>query len=181
VLVGNCVTDTPPQESAASLRRVRGQAEVRLLEADGEDGGLELVSEEAVTRVARAGRPIEQASWEASEAASDEVARYVEGHVEDLLQGRAHAEVLVQLEADNVSQDALDALRVRLESLDSVQRVFRRRFSDRTAVFDLVLRKDVADFDAQWAAVQDAGEWRWKTLPSLDGGHRRVRALRVEP
>jgi hypothetical protein len=181
LLAGNCVTDTPPQESAPSLRRVRAQAEVRLLEADGGDGGLELVSEAAVTRVARAGRPIEQASREASEAASDEVARYVEGHVEDLLQGRAHAEVLIQLEADNVNQEALEALRVRLESLDSVQRVFRRRFSNRTAVFDLVLRKDVADFDAQWAAAADGGKWRWKTLPPSDGGHRRVRALRVEP
>jgi hypothetical protein len=177
VMVGNCVSDTPPQESAPNLRRVRGQAEVRLLEADGEDGGLELVSEEAVTRVARAGRPIEQASWEASEAASDEVARYMQGHVEDLLAGRAHAAVLIQLEADNVDQAAMEALRARLESLDSVQHLFRRSFSRRTAIFDLILRKDVADFDAQWAAVPEPdGAWRWKSLSTTEPGLRRIRA-----
>jgi hypothetical protein len=177
VLVGNCVSDTPPQESAPNLRRVRGQAEVRLLEADGEDGGLELVSEEAVTRVARAGRPIEQASWEASEAASDEVARYMQGHVEDLLAGRSHAAVLIQFEADNVDQAAMEALRARLESLDSVQHLFRRSFSRRTAIFDLILRKDLADFDAQWAAVPEPdGAWRWKSLSTTEPGLRRIRA-----
>jgi hypothetical protein len=181
VLVGNCVTDTPPQESAPNLRRIRGQAEVRLLEADGPEGGMELVSEAAVTRVARVGRPMEQASRQAFEAASDEVARYVQGGVEGLLRGQAHADVLIQLEADNVDQAALEALRVRLDSLDSVQRVFRRRFARRTAFFDLILRKSAADFDAQWSAALAAdpdGALRWRSLPSPSLGLRRVKALR---
>lgn len=181
VLLGNCVSDTPPQESAPNLRRIRGQAEVRLLETDGPDGGMELVSEAAVTRVARAGRPMEQASRQAFEAASDEVARYVQAGVEDLLRGKAHADVLIQLEADNVDQPALEALRARLDALDSVQRVFRRRFARRTAFFDLVLRKSAADFDAQWSAASAAdtgGALRWRSLPSPKPGLRRVKALR---
>jgi len=179
VLAGNCVADTPPQESAPNLRRVRGQAEVRLLEADDPVAGMELVSEAAVTRVARAGRPMEQASREAFEAASDEVARYVVGHVEDLLQGRSHASVLMRLEADNMDQAALEVLRARLDSMDSVQRVFRRGFSKRVALFDLVLRKTPGDFDAQWAAIPDSdARWRWRTFASTEADLRRVRALR---
>jgi hypothetical protein len=178
VLVGNCVTDTPPSESAPLLRGVRGQAEVRLLEADGESGGLELVSEAAVTRVARAGRPQEQASRQAFEAASDEVARYLRWHIEDLLQGRAHADVLIQLVAENVDQQALDALKARLAGMDSVQRVFRRSFSKKTVVFDLLLRKAIPDFDRQWSALS-GGAWRWESLAAGNPAQRRVRAEKI--
>ena len=178
VLVGNCVTDTPPQENAPNRRSIRGQAEVRLLEADGESGGLELVSEAAVTRVARAGRPEEQAGRQAFEAASDEVARYMGWHIENLLQGRAHAQVVLRLEADGVDNAALDALRGRLGSLDSVQRYFRRSFSKRTAFFDLVLRKEPADFDRQWAAARD-GSWRFVRVPGGEPDLRRYRAERA--
>jgi hypothetical protein len=157
---------------------VRGQAEVRLLEADGESDGLELVSEAAVTRVARAGRPVEQASRQAFEAASDEVARYMGWHVANLLQGRAHAEVLIRLEADNVDVDALDALRAKLASMDSVQRVFRRSFSRKTAFFDLILRKDLADFDRQWTPARSDG-WRFVRVPDAAADLRRVRAERA--
>jgi hypothetical protein len=178
VLVGNCVTDTPPQESAPILRHVRGQAEVRLLEADGEAEGLELVSEAAVTRVARAGRPMEQASRQAMEAAADEVSNYLKWQIENLLKGHAHADVLLKLQADNMDEDAMEALRARLASMDSVQRVFRRSFSKKVAVFDLMLRRDAADFDAQWAAAK-GGAWSFESLPAPDPLTRCVRALKA--
>jgi hypothetical protein len=179
VLVGNCVTDTPPQESAPGLRSVRGQAEVRLLEADGEAEGLELVSESAVTRVARAGRPMEQASRQAFEAAADEVSNYLVWQVQNLLKGRAHADVLLRFQADAVDQQALDALRARFAAMDSVQKVFRRSFSRKTAVFDLMLRRDVADFDAQWASLK-GGAWRFVSVAPQDADGRRVRAEKAQ-
>jgi hypothetical protein len=176
VMVGNCVVDTPPQESAPGRRFVRGQAEVRLLEADGESDALELVSEAAVTRVARAGRPEEQASREAFEAASDEVARYVGWQVSNLLKGLPHAQLLIKLSAEGVDMDAYEALRARLSTLDSVQRFYRRSFSKGTAVFDLQLRKDAAEFDAQWAAAPPTQGWTFTPEAADAPDSRRVRA-----
>jgi hypothetical protein len=124
-------------------RRVQGQAELRLMETDGKDGGLE---------VARAGRALELAAREAMEAASAEAAGHLEWHLGNLLQGRAHGQVLLKLVLEGATSESLADLRQRLGGMDTVQRVFRRSFANKEASFDLLLRRSLADFDAQWQA-----------------------------
>jgi hypothetical protein len=175
VLAGNCVVETPVQNGGPGQRFVQGQAEVRLLETEGDAEGLELMSEAATARVARAGRPIEQAGLEAFEAASDEISGYVSWNLKNLLQGKAHAETLLRLVLENADASSLQALRSHLADMDSVQRVFRRSFSKKTAVFDLMLRKEVKDFEAQWKVV-DQKKWRFVELESQTPGERRYKA-----
>ena len=175
VVAGNCVVETPAQSGGPGERSVQGQAEVRLLETEGDAEGLELVSEAANTRVARAGRPIELAAREAFEAASDEVSGYVSYHLQNLLAGRAHAETLLRLVVEDADPLALQALRARLAGLDSVQRVFRRSYSKKTAAFDLMLRKEEKDFQAQWDRAEDR-KWRFAPLEARVPGERRYKA-----
>lgn len=176
VMAGNCVSLTPPQEEAPSRRGVLGEAEVRLLEVEAGRGGLELVTEAAVTRVARAGRALELASRQAQEAAADEVAGYLDWHLRNLLAGQAHGAVLMKLVLEGATPDAVRALRGRLSGLDAVSRFFRRGFAQKTAAFDLLLRKDAAELDRQWAAAPAVPGWRFKPLPS-DDNERRFRAV----
>ena len=175
VLAGNDVSLTPPQEGEPSRRVVLGQAEVRLLESAGGAESQELVSEAAVTRVARAGRALELASRQAQEAAADRVTGYMEPHLLDLLAGRSHPQVLEKLVLENATADSVRALRARLERLDTVARFFRRAFAQKTASFDLILRQDEAELDRQWSGLSQTGDWRFKALPS-ESGVRRFRA-----
>ncbi|HXB98331.1 MAG TPA: hypothetical protein VNZ54_09770 [bacterium] len=178
VLAGNDVSLTPPQEEEPSSRVVLGQAEARLLECSAAADSQELVTEAAVTRVARAGRALELSSRQAQEAAADRLAYYMEPHLLDLLAGRSHPQVLEKLVLENATQDSVRALRDRLDRLDAVARFFRRAFAQRTASFDLVLRQDEAELDRQWAALPADGDWRFKALPS-ESGVRRFRAQAV--
>ncbi|MGH7442287.1 MAG: hypothetical protein ACREKE_06390, partial [bacterium] len=175
-LVGNCVTDSPPGEGG---RWVRGQAELRLLDAESPSGSLELVNETAVTEVARSGRSLQQTSRQAFEAASDEASRYMVWQVEDLLRGQPHAVLLLRLEVEGADQATLAALRTRLDAMDSVQRFFRRRYYSHVADFDLMLRREPADFDAQWAAAPASRGWTFRSLPSRDSDERRVLAVKA--
>jgi hypothetical protein len=175
VLAGNDVSLTPPSESAPSRRAVLGQAEVRLLEVEAGSEGQELVSEAANTRVARAGRALELASRQAQEAVADQVAGYLDWSLRRLLQGQAHAPSVLKLVLENATPDAVQALRWRLSSLDAVSRYFRRAYAQKVISFDLLLRKDEAGLDAQWAAAPGVG-WRFKLLESAPG-LRRYKAL----
>jgi hypothetical protein len=175
VLAGNDVSLTPPQEGSPSRRAVIGQAELRLLEVEAGSGGLELVSEAANTRVARAGRALELASRQAQEAAADQVAGYLEWSLKNLLAGQAHAPTVLKLVLENATPEAVQALRARLSALDAVSRYFRRGYAQKTISFDLLLRQDEAALDAQWAAAPAAG-WRFKALDSSPGS-RRYKAL----
>lgn len=174
VLAGNCVAETAPswRDAEGRGRRVQGLAELRLLEADGVDGGLELVNETANTLVARAGRSLDLAAREAMEAASDEAARNMAYHLQNLLAGRAHAQVLLKLRFEGADKDAWDRIRGALGSMDSVQRVFRRRFAGGVLDVDVMLRKELPDFRAQWAAA----DWKGpvpEALPSEAEGSER--------
>lgn len=174
VLAGNCVAETAPssRDPEGHGRRVQGLAELRLLEADGVDGGLELVNETANTLVARAGRSLDLAAREAMEAASDEAARNMVYHLQNLLAGRSHAQVLLKLRFEGADQEAWGRIRNGLGSMDSVQRVFRRRFAGGVLDVDVMLRKEVADFRAQWATA----EWKGpvpEALPSEAAGTER--------
>lgn len=176
VLAGNVVAESLREPGE---RRVQGQAELRLMEVDGEDGGLELVSEAGTTRVARAGRALELAAREAMEAASHEAAGHLEWHLGNLLSGRSHGQVLLKLVLEGADAEALSELRGRLAGMDSVQKVFRRSYQKKVASFDLLLRKSLAEFDAQWAALPGTG---FEPLPS-SGSERRyaVRAQGGQP
>jgi hypothetical protein len=154
-------------------RLVQGQAELRVLETDGDDGGLELVSEAGTTRVAREGRALELVGLQAMEAASQEAAGHLEWQLGNLLAGRPHGQTLVKAVVENADEKVLADFRARLAGMDAVQKVFRRAYAHKTAHFDLLLRKSLADLDAQWAAwpqgkvrysLVNAGEneRRWK-------------------
>jgi hypothetical protein len=173
LVAGNVVAESLRPDGGE--RRVQGQAELRLMETDGRDGGLELVSESGTTRVARAGRALELAAREAMEAASAEAAGHLEWHLGNLLQGRAHAQVLLKLVLEGASNESLADLRQRLGGMDTVQRVFRRSFANKEASFDLLLRRSLADFDAQWQAWP-VGAYGYE---SLEAGEalRRYRAV----
>lgn len=149
VLAGNVVAESL---HGPESRLVQGQAELRVLETGGEDGGLELVSEAGTTRVARAGRAIELAAREAMEAASDEATGHLEWQLGNLLAGRPHGQTLLKAVLEGADAAALSDFRARLAGMDAVQKVFRRGYSKKRASFDLLLRKSLDDFDAQWAA-----------------------------
>jgi len=167
VVVGNCVAET----SAASMakgepggRRVRGQAEIRLLEAEGGEDGLELVSEQATTLVARAGRPLELVGRQAMEGAALKAAEFLTYHLGDLLAGKAHAEALLRLRFTQVDKEVFEQIRLALASMDTVQRVYRRVYSKGELKLDITLRRTLADFSAQWQA------WHWKGYHFLADG-----------
>jgi hypothetical protein len=149
VLAGNVVAESL---HGPESRLVQGQAELRVLETDGDDGGLELVSEAGTTRVARAGRAIELVALEAMEAASNEATGHLEWQLSNLLAGRPHGQTLVKAVLEGADAVALSDFRARLAGMDAVQKVFRRGYSKKRASFDLLLRKSLDDFDAQWAA-----------------------------
>jgi hypothetical protein len=174
VLAGNCVAETARAASdpEGKGRRVQGLAELRLIETEGDDGGLELVSESATTLVARAGRPLELAAREAMEAASAEAAGYMVYHLQNLLAGRSHAEKLVKLQFEGAGKDAWAQIRGALGRMDSVQRLFRRSFAGGVLKVDVILRKDEAEFKEQWARAP------WKNGPpralgTAEGGAER--------
>lgn len=175
VLVGNAVAESV---RGPGERRVQGLVELRLLEAESDGDGLELVSESGSTRVARSGRALELAAREALELASVEAAGHLEWQLGNLLQGRPHAQVLLRLVLEGAEEGSLQALRTRLGAMDAVQRVFRRSYAQKVAAFDLTLRRTPEDFDAQWAAQPPAG-WDFRPLPGL-AGERRYRAQRRE-
>ena len=155
VLAGNCVAETvlASQDPDGKGRRVKGTVELRLLETDEDDSGLELVNESANTLVARAGRPLELAAREAMEAASNEAAGYLVYHLNNLLAGRPHAEKLIKLQFEGVDPAEWGHIREVLGGMDTVQRVFKRRFAGGILNLDIMLRKDEADFRAQWKAA----------------------------
>ena len=155
VLAGNCVAETvlASQDPDGKGRRVKGTVELRLLETEDDDGGLELVNESANTLVARAGRPLELAAREAMEAASNEAAGYLVYHLNNLLAGKPHAEKLIKLQFEGVDPPAWAGIRAVLGGMDSVQRVFKRRFAGGILNVDVMLRKDEADFREQWKAA----------------------------
>lgn len=169
VLAGNDVSLTPPQEGAPNDRVVVGQAEVRLMEVEDGSDGQELVNEGADTRVARAGRALELVARQAQEAAADTVAGYLDWSLRNLLAGEAHAPTVLKLVLDNATPAAVQALRARLSGMDAVSRFFRRAYAQKTISFDLLLRKDEATLDAQWAAAKVPGGWRFKVLESAPG------------
>jgi hypothetical protein len=160
VLAGNCVAETmrAGADPEGRGRRVQGLAELRLLETQGEDGGLELVNESANTLVARAGRPLEQAAREAMEAASAEAANNLVYHLQNLLAGKAHAEKLISLQFEGADKDSWSQLRAALGGMDSVQRVFRRSFAAGLLKVDVMLRKQEEDFRSQWEAQAWKGQ-----------------------
>ncbi len=174
VVAGNCVAQTAlaGTDPEGHGRRVRGETELRLLETKGDEGGLELVSENADTLVARAGRPLELAAREAMEASSNEAAGYLVYHVENLLAGRSHAEKLIKLQFEGADKGAWSAIRAALGQMDSVQRLFRRSFAGGVLKVDVMLRKDESDFREQWKTAP------WKNGPprslglSEDGSER---------
>ncbi len=165
VVVGNCVAQTladSPAPGEPKGRRLVGQAEVRVLEVGGV--GEELVNEQAVTIVARAGRPLELAGRDAFEGASLKVSKYVAYQLENLAQGRQHAPVLLRLVFNNVDQDRQVALRRGLSSMDSVQRVFKRGYAAKTLKIDVMLRKTEAEY---WAQMQ---AWPWPGFTLKNAG-----------
>lgn len=172
VLAGNVVSESlrDPHD-----RRVQGQAELRLMEVDGEEGGLELVSEAGTTRVARDGRALELVARQAMEAASLEAAQHLEWQVGNLLQGKAHGQTLIKLVLEQADAGSLAELRQRLAGMDTVQKVFRRSYANKVAGFDLLLRKSPAAFDAQWAAWP-VGHYRFELMDHGEA-ERRYRAL----
>ncbi len=176
-VVGNCVAASAPRPGLPPGRWERATAEVRVLDVDDPPGALPLVSESGDTIVARAGRPLELAARQALEAASDQASRYTLWEIEDLLAGRPHAVTLLRLVVEGASKGALEALRRRLDALDSVQRFFRRRYYGHVADFDLMLRRPAGVFDAQWAALPASGGWSFRSLACADPGERRIRAV----
>jgi hypothetical protein len=159
VVLGNCVVESLRGNAG---RWVRGVAEVRVLEAEGDSEGLELVSESGDTRVARLGRPLELVARQAFEAASAEVAEHLAWQLQNLLQGKAHSETLLRLTLSGANAESLERLKARLAGMDSVQKVFRRSYSRGEARFDLLLRKSLADFDAQWSTWPQDPVWRFR-------------------
>jgi hypothetical protein len=157
VLAGNCVAQTAgaTEDPAGHGRRVQGLAELRLLETEGDDS-LELVSENGDTLVPRAGRSLELVARQAMEAASAEATGYMVYHLQNLLAGKAHAEKLLKLQFEGAGRESWGQVKAVLGSMDSVQRVFRRRFAAGILKVDVMLRKDEAEFWEQW------GKAAWK-------------------
>lgn len=172
VLAGNVVAESLREPGD---RRVQGQAELRLMESDGDEGGLELVSEAGTTRVAREGRALELVARQAMEAASLEASGHLEWQIGNLLQGRAHGQTLVKLVLEGADAASLAELRQRLAGMDTVQKVFRRSYANKAAAFDLLLRKSPRDFDAQWDAWPK-GSIDFQPLDHADD-ERRYRAV----
>ena len=159
VLAGNCVAETvvATKDPDGKGRRVQGLTELRLIETEGDDSGLELVSESATTLVARAGRPLELAAREAMEASSTLAASYLAYHLQNLLAGRSHADKLVKLQFEGADKNAWNNIRGALGAMDSVLRLFRRRFSGGVLKVDVILRKEESEFMAQWASAPWVG------------------------
>jgi hypothetical protein len=174
VVAGNCVAQTAlaGTDPEGHGRRVRGETELRLLETEGDEGGLELVSESADTLVARAGRPLELAAREAMEASSNEAAGYLVYHVENLLAGRSHAEKLIKLQFEGADREAWSAIRSALGHMDSVQRLFRRSFAGGVLKVDVMLRKEEGDFRDQWKGAPWKGGPPQSLGTSEDGSER---------
>jgi hypothetical protein len=174
VVAGNCVAETALASSdpEGRGRRVRGLTELRLLETEGNDDGLELVSENANTLVARAGRPLELAVREAMEASSSEAAGYLEYHIENLLAGRSHADKLLKLQFEGAGKDAWASIRAAMGRMDSVERVFRRSFSGGVLKVDVMLRKEESDFLDQWKSAPWKGGAPQPLGESEDGSQR---------
>ena len=184
IIAGNCVAETASsvRDPEGHGRRIQGLAELRLLEAEGADGGLELVSESATTLVARAGRSLEMAAREAMEAASDEAAKNMVYHLQNLLAGRPHAQVLLKLQFEDADKNAWDRVRGALGSMDSVQRVFRRSFAAGVLKVDVMLRKEEGDFRAQWPLANWKGQPPQGLGTDENGAERySVKKLKADP
>ena len=91
------------------------------------------------------------------EAAADKLASHLKFHFGELLQGRSHSRKIVSFSFINISAESLARLKRALGSLDSVQRMFSRRFTNGIYKVDLVPRRDENDLAGEVENMDIAG------------------------
>jgi hypothetical protein len=159
ILVGNLVVRDPGlnNELASSYNPpvFQARAEARLIESF--PGGDILVSDASNTTVARVGRPRHASRRLALDSAAEELAGHLKYHFGELFMGRSHSQTLMSFSFQNVTAASLPKLKRALGALDSVQRMFSRRFAGGIFKVDLVPRRDAQHLAGQVARLNMPG------------------------
>ncbi len=171
VLVGNAsVRDFRHEEWRHGRRHgvpmEQGLAEARIL--DVATGDL-LATDASNTRVAvgRAGR--DEAIRRALSAVSTKLAGYMAWHLQSLLKGKPHPD-LVGLTFHGITPDDMPALRRGLSGLESVQHIFLRKFDRRLVRLDVTLRAPRGEFLKALESLHFKDFSLSQTAQSGDGG-----------
>ena len=177
VVVGNLVSEEIRDDNLRRTALMSGLAEIRILESD--EGGEMVVNDVATTLTARAGRSLEIVGPKIMRATAAKAAAYIRDDMERLLRGEAHAPLLAKVSFNGVSEAWVSELRQGLGGLPSVQRFFKRGFSDGIFRADVMLRGSEADFLAQLQGVHFR---QFKLEPDKDSKELdRVYTLRKGP
>lgn len=150
LITGNMVSQEVEGEAPEHGSFIVATSELRVLECDG--GDEVVINDLASTSVARAARSLEIVDRRMMHASADKIGQYLSDDLRGLLLGQSHPPVLVKVSFNGVRPEWQHELRQGLGGLPSVQRYFRRGYSQGLFRLDVILRKDEDDFVTQLEA-----------------------------
>lgn len=137
-----------------TLLTVRGQAEAKILDVVTGD----LLATDAVnTRLAVGKMGRDEAASQSFKIVSSRLAGYLAEHLRLLTLGEPHATGLLSLTLNNVDPDDARQVEKGLSSLDSVQRIFRRKFHKKLLKMDVLLRAPQEKFERELQGLKFEG------------------------